>query len=114
MYFLVNIRPMVAEVVVEVPCGRPVSNLLEEEKSKLKGETGTLMGAVELEEGSQSITTRVVFIATMQTPVVDKRDPEESVIYSLNQEVLASFIWMANLLKSKIYELTTKGLNHYW
>ena len=95
MYFHGNIRPMVAEVVVEVPCGQPASNLLEEEKYKLKGETGTLMGAVELEEGSQSITSRVVFIATMQTPVVAKRDPE----VRLNQEALASFIWMENPLK---------------
>ena len=99
MYFHVNIRPMVAEVVVEVPCGQPASNLLEEEKFKLKGETGTLMGAVELEEGSRSITSRVVFIATMQTPVVAKRDPEVSLIYRLNQEALASFIWMENPLK---------------
>ena len=82
--FLHEFRAMVVEVAVVVPCGRPASSLPEVGKSKLKGETATLMGEVELEEESQSITSLVVSIATTQTPVVDRRDPEET----LNQEVL--------------------------
>lgn len=83
--FLHEFRAMVVEVAVVALCGRPASSLPEVGKSKLKGETATLMGEVELEEESQSITLLVVSIATTQTPVVDRRGPEET----LNQEVLA-------------------------
>lgn len=83
--FLHDFRAMVVEVAVVVPCGRPASNLPEVGKSKLKGETASIMGEVELEEESQSVTLLGVSIATTQTPVVDRRDPEET----LNQEVLA-------------------------
>lgn len=83
--FLHEFRAMVVEVVVVVPCGRSASSLPEVGKSKLKEETASLMGEVELEEESQSITSLVVSIATTQTPVVDRRDPEET----LKQEVLA-------------------------
>lgn len=68
--FSCTFRPQEVEAEVEGLCGQPVISSSEVELSRPKGAMEIRMVVVELVEESQSSTSQVVSIATMQMQVV--------------------------------------------
>lgn len=92
---------------MEGPYGQSVISSLEVELSRPKGAMEIRMVVVELVEESQSSTSQVVSIATMQMQVVAERGL--GVMWNQGAPVL--FIWKANYPLSKTCELTTRDSN---